>query len=122
MDVSTHEVDLSEGSLLIALEQLAAKIPGARLTVEDEEVDAALADWGVERLGHLYWIAKEATTNAQKHADADTIRIRLTRAKDAIVLSVEDDERGFVPEDQSEERWGLRTMGDRADLLGGGTS
>jgi PAS domain S-box-containing protein len=111
-------VDLSEGSLVIALEQLASTIPEARFEGVDEELEEALADWSVEAQAHLYWIVKEAATNAQKHADARTIAIRGVRKPDELVLSVEDDGTGSVPEEESEEGWGLRTMAYRADLVG----
>ena len=44
---------------------------------------------------NVYRAAQEALNNALRHAQASRVRIRLTRAADAIRLSVRDDGRGF---------------------------
>lgn len=44
---------------------------------------------------NIYRAAQEALNNALRHAHASRVRIRLTRAADAIRLSVRDDGRGF---------------------------
>lgn len=44
---------------------------------------------------NIYRAAQEALNNALRHAQASRVRIRLTRAADAIRLSVRDDGRGF---------------------------
>lgn len=110
-------VDLSEGSLTIALEQLAAQSPAVRFDPA-VDLDAALADWSLEARAHLYRIAKEATANALKHAEADSVTIRCVRDDNQLLLTVEDDGTGFVPAEARERGWGLRTMKYRADLLG----
>jgi PAS domain S-box-containing protein len=110
-------VDLSEGSLTVALESLAGQVGNVGLEIGGVDLDAALADWAVESLAHVYWIVKEATMNAVQHADADVLTIRARRAGDVLILSVEDDGRGFVPGEETTS-WGLRTMGYRADLVG----
>ena len=110
-------VDLSEGSLTVALENLVARMSGVQLEIGGTDLDAALADWTVESLAHVYWILKEATMNAVKHADADAVTIRARREDDVLILSVEDDGHGFAP-DEKTTGWGLRTMRYRADLVG----
>ena len=110
-------VDLSEGSLTVALESLVGQMPDVGLEIGDTDLDAALADWAVEALAHVYWIVKEATMNAVKHADADAVTIRARREDDVLILSVEDDGHGFAPDEET-TGWGLRTMGYRADLVG----
>lgn len=111
-------VDLSEGSLTIAFENLAAQSPGVRFQQGDVNLDAVLAEWDIDALAHLYWIVKEATTNALAYAEADIIAIRTVRQGEELVVSVEDDGVGFQPEDRGAEGWGLRSMKYRADLLG----
>ncbi|MDE2902298.1 MAG: sensor histidine kinase [Chloroflexota bacterium] len=44
---------------------------------------------------NVFRAAQEALNNALRHAQASSVRIRLTRASDAIRLSVRDDGRGF---------------------------
>lgn len=110
-------VDLSEGSLTIALENLVARCPGARFDPGDVDLDGVLAGWNVEALAHLYWIVKEATANALEHAEADTIVVRAGWKEGGLVLAVEDDGVGMAAGDRDEQGWGLRTMKYRADLL-----
>ena len=45
---------------------------------------------------HLFRIGQEAIANSIRHADPDTIRIRLLRTRASICLSVEDDGEGFI--------------------------
>jgi len=111
-------VDLSEGSLTVALETLVAQMSGVGLEIRGVDLDAMLADWDVESLAHVYWIVKEATVNALQHAEADVITISARQANGTLTLSVEDDGQGFVPDDET-TGWGLRTMAYRADLVGG---
>jgi PAS domain S-box-containing protein len=111
-------VDLSEGSLTIALENLAARSPGIHFEQGGVNLDALLAERDIEALAHIYWIVKEATTNALTYAEADAIVIRASREGETLVLSVEDDGVGFDPEERGTEGWGLRSMRYRADLLG----
>jgi signal transduction histidine kinase len=67
---------------------------------------------------HLYRIAREAIANAQRHAGAEHIWVRLRRENDRLVLTVRDDGEGLPRETGSRNGIGLRTMGHRADLIG----
>jgi PAS domain S-box-containing protein len=72
---------------------------------------------------HLYRIAQEALNNVVKHAAAGRVSVILERLGEAIVLIVEDDGRGFTPEEvpaaPSERGLGLIGMQERASLIGG---
>jgi signal transduction histidine kinase len=63
-------------------------------------------------------IASEAVANAAKHSGAETLRLYLERLEAGIRLQVTDDGEGF---DQEEPKggFGLVTMKDRAEALGG---
>lgn len=110
-------VNLSEGSLTVALEHLASATPGARFESRGVDLERALADWDGEALGHLYRIVREAVANAEAHADTDTITILAEREGDTVALSVTDEGAGFDPSTIEKNGWGLRMMGYRADLL-----
>ena len=62
----------------------------------------------------VYRTAQEALQNAAKHASARTIRVRLYRQKDRVVLEVTDDGPGFDPADAPAGRRGAA----RAPLAG----
>ena len=67
---------------------------------------------------HLLRIAQEALSNARKHAGARRVAVSLTRSADHLELSVIDDGRGFDPA-KCRPGFGLRTMRERAEALGG---
>jgi PAS domain S-box-containing protein len=68
---------------------------------------------------HLYWIAKEAATNAFKHARPSRIDIALSASSDLITLAVRDDGVGFRHNGSGSAGLGLRTMTRRASIIGG---
>jgi signal transduction histidine kinase len=63
-------------------------------------------------------IASEAVANAAQHSGAEVLRIYLERAEAGMRLGVEDDGSGFDAE-QPRRGFGLVTMKDRAEALGG---
>ena len=74
----------------------------------------------------IYRIAQEALNNAIKHAHARQVSIRLANSeKKGFCLSVTDDGIGFIPgtgeakEESEEGGFGMKTMRERAEALGG---
>ena len=67
----------------------------------------------------LYRMAQEALNNIAQHADAQNVLIELTSTPQYVQLAVEDDGRGFDPENVREDRYGLIGLNERAHLLGG---
>ncbi len=68
-----------------------------------------------------YRITKEALVNARKHAGARQVRVEVTRERDGVLVTVDDDGVGFDA-DEVEVRpghLGLRSMRDRATVAGG---
>ena len=67
-------------------------------------------------------VAQEAVTNVVKHADARTVRVRLSFETQRVRLSVIDDGRGFTVESNFEAyggHWGLLGMRERASQVRG---
>jgi two-component system NarL family sensor kinase len=71
----------------------------------------------------LYRASRELLANANKHARASTVRVRLARAADAITLSVVDDGIGFdaaiLNRCVAEGHIGLASLAVRIDATGG---
>lgn len=65
----------------------------------------------------IYRIAQESLTNIARHAAATRVTVALERGHDSVVLRVSDDGRGFG--DRAVEHGGLRSMRERAVLIGG---
>jgi signal transduction histidine kinase len=63
-------------------------------------------------------IASEAVANAARHSGAETLRVYLERLDAGMRLGIVDDGDGF-DEDQPRRGFGLVTMKDRAESLGG---
>ncbi|MCB9599679.1 MAG: sensor histidine kinase [Sandaracinus sp.] len=65
-----------------------------------------------------YRITQEATNNATRHSQAARLEVEMTLEDGVLELQVHDDGVGFDPS-TSREGHGLRTMRERAELLGG---
>jgi signal transduction histidine kinase len=63
-------------------------------------------------------IAREATTNAVRHAGASTLTVRLRHGSGSVQLMITDDGAGFDPRGRN-EGFGLRSMRERARTAGG---
>ena len=72
-----------------------------------------------EQAAQLLHIAREATSNSLRHADAHTINLSLQLHDGAIRLMVEDDGVGFDAATVHGHGYGLKNMQKRAGSLGG---
>ncbi|MBK8610120.1 MAG: hypothetical protein IPL84_09260 [Chitinophagaceae bacterium] len=69
---------------------------------------------------YIYRIAQELINNAIKHADADQILVQLTKTTEKVLLTVEDDGKGFNTElVKSAKGIGLKNIQQRVDYLKG---
>src|SRR5437660_3076449 len=112
-----HRADVDAASLVTALQDLVDreiwKIP-CRLEVKPSfhVTDDATA-------AQLYRIAREAVINANKHAQAREIVIKLERSPQGMVMCVIDDGVGFPKEPELKHGLGFHIMKYRAQLIGG---
>lgn len=110
--------DLAEGEPLAgalrrAAEEVAVRA-GAAVEVHAEEAPAVSA----EVRESLLRVTREAANNAVRHGGARTISINLRCDRSQLVLTVSDDGTGFDPE-TVRRGYGLRSMRDRVEALGG---
>src|SRR6476660_6248318 len=112
-----HRLDVDAAGLVDALQDLVDREiwrTPCRLEVKPSfriEDDAAAA--------HLYRIAREAVINANKHAQAREIIVKLQRSQRQMVLHVIDDGVGLSDERKLKQGLGLHIMNYRAQLAGG---
>lgn len=112
-----HRLDVDAAGLVDALQDLVDREiwrTPCRLEIKPSfriEDDAAAA--------HLYRIAREAVINANKHARAREIIVRLQRSRREMVLHVIDDGVGLSDERKLKQGLGLHIMNYRAQLAGG---
>lgn len=102
-----------------ALAQLASRFdsPSLRVTFACADVDSLEAPAAVELA--VYRIATEALQNVARHAGAGSCSVRLLAEAGTLVLSVEDDGKGFAEANGSPAGLGLQGMRERVDELGG---
>jgi PAS domain S-box-containing protein len=77
-----------------------------------------------EARAHVVYLAREAISNALRHAQATQVAIKLTREENRVVLTIVDNGRGFdnsttMTTRERSGRHGLRNMAERARLVGG---
>jgi len=112
-----HRVDVDAAGLFVALQDLADREiwrTACRLEAKPSfriDDDAAAA--------HLYRIAREAVINANKHAQARQIVVRLERVRKEMVLRVIDNGIGLPKDLKPQEGLGFHIMNYRAQLMGG---
>jgi NarL family two-component system sensor histidine kinase LiaS len=67
----------------------------------------------------LFRVAQEALSNVARHSGASRVEIDLVYDAYRVTLRVTDDGRGFDPEERSQEGFGLQSMSERLEKLGG---
>lgn len=68
---------------------------------------------------NLYWMIMEALNNSLKHAYAQSIKVVINCTEKNMGVEIEDDGVGFDPGQVGGGGLGMRTMRERAELLGG---
>jgi signal transduction histidine kinase len=110
---------LDDFGLVAAVERLARTISEATGIAIDIE-----SRLGPERLPEevettLYRIVQEALTNVVKHAQAQNVTILLMRRDGSMTAMIEDDGRGFSPDEPADDGHGLLGIRERVSLLDG---
>jgi signal transduction histidine kinase len=119
--VEIYPPRLRDVGLTSALEDLIT--PLAQKGIEasvDAQPNLRLPD---DTMALLYRTAREALRNAEQHAEAREVRIRVATANGKVALSVTDDGGGFVPDEAlerpAEGHFGLRLLSDQVRDAGG---
>jgi signal transduction histidine kinase len=110
---------LDDFGLVPALERLAESFregSGLELQVESRLGEDRLAG---EVETAVYRIVQEALTNVLKHAEAEHVSIVVTRKNGWVYVVIEDDGRGFDPQQVGVDLLGLTGMRERVGLLDG---
>ena len=108
---------LDDLGLIPALEWQArevARVTALRVNVAAEGVSDALPD---EHKTCIYRVVQEALHNSSRHAQAKTVRIQVRQTNNELVLSIQDDGKGFKP--AREKGLGMLGMEERVKHLGG---
>lgn len=88
---------------------------GVQVELQISDPQASISN---EMAAQVYFIAKEALNNIERHADAHRVEVTLARDNGQVVLKVRDDGRGFDESQVDDERFGLQGMYERAEMIG----
>ena len=102
-------------SALTELTTTFGRISGIRV---ERRLDPSLPKLDPDTELAVYRIAQESLTNVARHSQAGRVSVTLDRGPDGVVLRVADDGRGFDAS-KPDEHGGLRSMRERALLVGG---
>jgi signal transduction histidine kinase/ligand-binding sensor domain-containing protein len=93
---------------------------GIRFTSELDNIDDVFPE---DLRINFYRIVQEALGNIMKHAEATEVKVQVKRSAENVVLTIEDNGRGFTPDERRpilpRSGFGMTGMGERASLLGG---
>jgi signal transduction histidine kinase/ligand-binding sensor domain-containing protein len=93
---------------------------GIRFTSELDNIDDIFPE---DLRINFYRIIQESLGNIMKHAQATEVTVRVKRRIENVILTIEDNGRGFTLDERSPQPsrsgFGLTGMGERARLLGG---
>lgn len=109
--------DLGLPQALAALAKDAANRAGMALELEIPDDPDGLDDLPIEVEEAFYRVAQEALTNAGRHARAQRLEVRLCRISDRLALTIRDDGEGFAVGQPAGDRFGLRGMRERAEVI-----
>jgi len=113
-----YPVSPEPNGLMSALEELAGRITDLFMVACRFECRRPVLLEDNTAATNLYRMAQEAVANAIKHGRARRIKITLSSAATAIVLSVSDDGVGFKKTPRRSTGLGMRIMNYRADSIG----
>lgn len=112
-------VTLENQRLVDALTSLAHELRNKQ--VIDCELSLDDVDFSANIENQLYRIAQEGLSNILRHAEATKVHISLTVSDNPkrLLLVIEDNGKGFREEDVPKSSMGMKSIRERAELLGG---
>lgn len=84
--------------------------------VKELELDGGISD-AIEH--QLFLVIQEAVANVVKHAEAGLVSLSIRESEHQISMSISDDGQGFLQQAERPGSYGLSTMRERAEKLGG---
>lgn len=110
---------LQNESLPQALISLASELESKQTIKCNLDLDELNLPKNIEN--QLFRIAQEALSNVLRHAEARQVNINLksSKSRNRILLTIEDDGKGFALESVPQSSIGMRSIKERATLLGG---
>lgn len=110
-------VQLKGKQLQEGIEDLISELM-SRLPIEvDYQIEQFSIEKGIEN--QLFRILQEAVSNTLRHAEASRLTITLIKRESFIIMRIVDDGKGFEMSEINTSSYGLDTMRERSEELGG---
>ncbi|MCA1030802.1 sensor histidine kinase [Bacillus timonensis] len=106
--------DQLHDGLLKLIEELKDKCP---IDFQTKIEDIQVLTKGTE--DHLFRIVQEAIANILRHADASIVKVELYQKEHHVYLHIRDNGKGFNVKEKKLTSYGLQTMKERSDEIGG---
>ncbi len=97
------------------LDELGVKNKNIRIYAELNDVEGVPE--GIE--DNIFRVTQEAVSNILRHAEATSFSVKLFRKEKVLTLLIEDNGIGFAEESGKKTSYGLRTMRERIEEIGG---
>lgn len=110
---------LQNESLSQALRSLASELESKATIDCNVDLDEVSLPKNIEN--QLFRVAQEGLSNVLRHAEASqvSISLKMSEANRRVLLVIEDDGKGFVPTEVPQSSIGIRSIRERATLIGG---
>lgn len=112
-----HPAQIENLGLTTALTSLVSSVGGATGMQCRADIDELPPELPYEAAISIYRISQECLSNIIKHSDASFASVSLKLTGDDVVLTIEDDGRGFTP-NQNPGGLGLTGIRERANIIG----
>jgi signal transduction histidine kinase len=106
----------ASGDLRQALLVLQKNIPTPRIVL-DMDPGLSIASHALNHA--IFRIVQEATSNAVRHAEADTLSIQISQSGNGIAVRIQDNGRGAMGMDRNRFGSGLKGIRERVEAFGG---
>ncbi|MCL1630690.1 sensor histidine kinase [Sporolactobacillus sp. CPB3-1] len=111
-------VRLNNEALDKGLERLIQELDGKTMIRFEASIEPVPGlSKGVEN--HLFRLSQEALSNALRHSEATRVVLSLHEKDNLVTLTIFDNGRGFNPKREKVASYGLKTMKERAEEIGG---
>ena len=110
---------MTASGLASALQRLAAHVTERWPVSIDFTTSGDPLDLSEGQLQALFRAARELLVNAAKHAETDTIKMRLVFAPDQVSVLIQDRGVGFDPQTNKQGSYGLTSVRERLAVFGG---
>lgn len=110
-------VQLKGKQLQEGIEDLISELMSRLPIAVDYQIEQFSIEKGIEN--QLFRILQEAVSNTLRHAEASTLKITLIKREGFIIMRIVDDGKGFEMSEINTSSYGLDTMRERSEELGG---